>query len=87
MSTLAKGPPTSSAYLRPIKIFKHGIQGDPRRTLRGTSRGISEGTLKGLGRGLVVKLKSRSDPVKIWFNSLNLDSEVGRIVDKPESKF
>ena len=54
-----------------------------RGTQGGLWRGISEGTLK----GLVVKLRSRSDPVQIWFNSLDLDSEVGRIVDKPESKF
>ena len=51
---------------------------------RGTPKGPQTGLQTGYGRGLVLNL--RSGPGQVWysiqlkFNSLKLDSEVGRLV-------
>ena len=66
-------------------------KGTRRRTTKGTSEGTSKRTLKWKGTCCCVKLRSgkvqvRSGLVQVWFslelrfNSLELDSEVGRFV-------
>ena len=79
-------------------FFKGYFKGSSRGCLRGgawkgTRKGTSEGLQTGLGRGLAVvsssgHLRSRAGLVQVWislelkFHSLELISEVGRLVFK-----
>ena len=68
-------------------MIKEDLEGD----LEGTPK--SKGTSEGLGRGLVSssgQVKDRSDPGMVQFtaqiNTLELDSEVGRLVRNIKQK-